>query len=489
MKALRRAATLTLTVALTTALIAACGTDPDGPNASSNGQITLKIWDFSAEQVDFHKAVAAEYHKSNPKVKIEWRSITQDEYAKTLPLAFQSKQAPDIFYWSDGGPMNMGQLLTQQWIKPLHPSGKPPEDFLKRWPAGSFIEGINQSDGKTYGFPFSENLYWGPGYMYLNKQVFQEAGLDTNNPPKTWSELKAACAKVKASTKSECIASPSKGRELQRIYFALASGVRSDLFFDLKTGKFALDDAPALKTFEFIQDLNNNGYLAPGTNDKNFSRQQFAANQAAIYFDGTWMPSVWKSQGFSNDKYAVAPHPNPDAGATGALSRQQDGNKYWISSQTPNHQQAWDFLNWMTDPEGYFVKEYYNQGFGTLAFTDNKKMVTDPAIQQIMKIAETPGFRVNVPVPVLKCPDIAKSKAYLEATGKRPSGEYEAMVEALVGKKPLAPLASALVQERQTTFENKLKEEAAAGLKVSKDCYTFPDWDYTADFGLDKYKR
>ncbi|MDX6252153.1 MAG: multiple sugar transport system substrate-binding protein [Kribbellaceae bacterium] len=488
-----RAATRATCLAASLALLtAACGTDPNRASSGGDGDgkgVTLKIWDFSAEQVDFHKKVAAEYHKQHPDVTVEWRSITQSEYTKTLPLAFQSNQAPDIFYWSDSGPNNMNQLLEQQWIKPLTPGGTVPDGFVKRWPAGSFLDGINQSGGKTYGFPFSENLYWGPGYMYVNKKVFGDAGLDVNNPPKSWSDLKNACAAVKEKTKAQCIASPSKGRELQRIWGALAPGLRNEQFFDFNTGKFSLDDPAAVKTFEFIQDLNRSGYLAPGTNDKDFSRQQFAANQAAIYFDGTWMPSVWNSQGFGDDKYVVAPHPNPDSGHTGALSRLPDGNKYWISSKTAQPEKAWDFLNWMTDPDGFFVKEYYKAGFGTLAFADNKKLVTDPALLQIMKIAETPGYRVDLPIPVLKCPDLAKSKAYLNAIAKRPSGEYEVMVEALVGNKPLQPLAAELVKQRQDIFEKTLSQEAAAGLKVSKDCYTFPDWTYTSDYGLDKYQR
>lgn len=470
-------------LALVATLVAACGTSGD-----SSGQITLQIWDFSAEQVDFHKKVGAQFTKEHPDIQVEWRSISQDEYTKTLPLAFQSDQAPDIFYWSDGGPMNMAQLLAQDWIKPLHPSGKVPEEFLKRWPDGSFTDGINISGGKNYGFPFSENLYWGAGYMYLNNQVFQQAGLDTKKPPKTWSELESACAKIVSKTEAECIASPNKGDDIQRIWYALAAGSMTDLFFDFQKGKFSLDDPNLLRTFRFIQDLNRSGYLAPGTNDKNFSRQQFAASQAAIYLDGTWMPSVWAAQGFTSDKFSVAAHPNPDGGAAGALSREHDGNKYWISSKTKNHDAAWTFLDWMTQPDGYFVQEYFKAGLGTLAFTDNAKYVTDPAIKQIMKIAEKPGYRVLVPEPVLQCPDIAKSKAYLEALSTRPDWEFEALGEALAGGKDLAPLAQELVAERQSTLEATLTEEAAAGLQVSMDCYTFPEWEYTEDYGLDRYR-
>jgi ABC-type glycerol-3-phosphate transport system substrate-binding protein len=478
-----RRTVLPAVLALTASLMAACGTSP-----ASGDKATLQIWDFSGEQVDFHKKVGAEFTKEHPDIQIQWRSITQDEYTKTLPLAFQSHQAPDIFYWSDGGSMNMAQLLAQKWIAPLDPSGKPPAEFTNRWPKGSFIDGINMSGGKTYGFPFSENLYWGAGYMYLNNQVFAQAGLDPKKPPKTWTELKNACAKVVEKTDAECIASPSKGTDIQRIWYALAAGSMTDMFFDYKNGKFSLDDPRLLRTFSYIQDLNRAGYLAPGTNDKNFSRQQFAASQAAIYLDGTWMPSVWQAQGFASDKYTVAAHPNPDGGATGSLSREQDGNKYWVSSQTKHADAAWTFLDWMTQPNGTFVKEYFKAGLGTLAFTDNKKYVTDPAIKQIMKIAEKPGFRATVPVPVLKCPDVAKSTAYLDAISKRPNWEFEAMGEALADGKDLAPLARDLVTQRQQILTSTLDAEAAKGLKVSIDCYTFKDWNYKDDYGLDRYR-
>ncbi|MEV6032955.1 extracellular solute-binding protein [Nonomuraea sp. NPDC052116] len=475
-----------ITAILASLLVAACGTSSTGRDGGSGSQTTLQIWDFSAEQVNFHKDIGAQFTKEHPNIKIEWRSITQADYMKTLPLAFQSNQAPDMFYWNATG---LSQLLDQKWISPLSPGGTVPADFTKRWPDGSFLEGINVQDGKTYGFPFSENLYWGSGYMFLNKQVFQQAGLDVNSPPKTWTDLKNACAQIKAKTKAECIAAPTKGVDMQRIWFAMISSVSTDEFFDYKTGKFDLTEPGQVKAFAYIQELKKAGYLAPGTNDKNFSRQQFAADQAGIFFDGTWVPSVWASQGFSSDKYVVAPRLNPDDGQTGAAGRKYDGNKYWVSSQTKNADAMWTFIQWMTDPNGYFVKQYYKSAFGTLAYVDNQKMVSDPALKQIMQIAAQPGYRVQLPVPLLKCPDIAKSKAYVNALAKTPDGEWEAMGEALVSGQSLESVGAAIVKQRQTALEEGLKQEAAAGLKVSMDCYTFPDWDYTKDYTKDMYKN
>ncbi|MFE6163991.1 ABC transporter substrate-binding protein [Streptomyces sp. NPDC056486] len=459
-------------------LLAACG----GGSGGSSGTV-LKVWDYSAEQSDFHKKAAEEFHRQHPDITVQWQSIAQDEYKRTLPLAFQSRQGPDVFYWSDNGPLAMSQLLGQKWIQPLNGGASLPANFTKRWPEGSFVDGVNRIDGKTYGFPLSESTYWGPGYMFLNKKVFEQAGLDTAKPPTTWSELKSACATIKEKTKAYCIAAPTKDVDLQRTFYALAAGeyTVNDWFFDYKKGTFSLAEPQAQKVFAFIQELKKDGYLAPGNNDKNFTRQQFATGQAGITMDGTWLPSVFKTLGLGSSDYSVAAHPVPDSGSQGALWSQPDGNKYWVSAQSKQSKAAWTFLNWMTEPDGYFAKEYLKEGFGTLAFADNAKYVKDPAMRQIMRIADKPGYRVKLPLPVTKCPDLVKSTAYVKAIGERPTWEYEAMAGALSGDRSLKPEAERIVAQRQKTLKDQLKKEAAQGLKVSLDCFTFPDWSYTAD--------
>lgn len=137
----------------------ACGGRPAASPSASQQPVTLKISDFSPEQKDFHKQVADQYHKEHPNVTIDWNSIAQAQYNQTMPLAFQSHQAPDIFFWkSDLNPvLTMSYLLDQGWIRPLGSDGKVPADWQKRWPDGTFVEGINVRAGKVYGFPFTDN--------------------------------------------------------------------------------------------------------------------------------------------------------------------------------------------------------------------------------------------------------------------------------------------------------------------------------------------
>src|SRR5216683_971548 len=340
-------------------LSAAC-TGGGQPSASSPGApVTLTLRDFSVEQTDFHSQVATEYQRLNPNVTIKWESVAQAQYEQTLPLAFQSKQAPDLFYWQKQGSNTMNWLLSNNWISSVSP------------------------DGKVYGFPWQDTHYWGPGYMYMNKAVFAQAGLDTNNPPTTWSQLADTCATIKSKTKAYCMAVPLKGTDWQRTWYAMAAGNMTDLFFDYKNGKFSLDNPAMLQTFNYLQGLYNKGDFAPGVQDKSFSRQQFAAGQAAIYMDGPWMISVWDQLGFHSDSYVVAAHPNPDGGAKGALSSLNSQNAYWVSSQTQHPAEVWKFIQWMTNPTGFFAQNFLSHQFATLAFADDKKLLTDPAWLQV----------------------------------------------------------------------------------------------------------
>jgi multiple sugar transport system substrate-binding protein len=124
-------------------LLTACG--------GSNTQATtvLKIADYSPEQKAFHEAVAAEYHRLHPDVTIQWQSTVQTQYLQSLPLAFQSHQAPDIFFYKSqiSPELSMSFLLKQGWIRQLDPTGNPDQSFLSRWSSGMFQEGINKHNG------------------------------------------------------------------------------------------------------------------------------------------------------------------------------------------------------------------------------------------------------------------------------------------------------------------------------------------------------
>jgi multiple sugar transport system substrate-binding protein len=460
-------------------LFAACG-----GSANNAQQITLKISDYSPNENSFYSTVAAEYHQEHPNVTIQWQTQAQAQYEQSLPLAFQSHQAPDIFFFkSDVSPeLSMSYLLQQGWIRPLDPAGNPPQSFMSRWPSGMFEPGINEYKGQVYGFPFTDNIIWGPGFMYYNKSMFQQAGLNPADPPTTWSQFTSDCEAIKAKTGKYCLAISLKGTDFQRIWFPIAGSIMTDQFFDYKNGVFDLNNPLLLQAFSFIQSLYQKGLVAPGVNDKNFSRQQLASGQVAIYFDGSWLPSVLTELGFSENQYGIAPPPYPDNGPRGAEAILNTQNVYWVSSQTKYPAQAWQFIQWMTQPTGFFARTYLKDGFGTLSFANNKALITDPAMQKIEQIVENDKLRVVYPEPLLKCSDLQKSQAYSKAAATNPNGEWQVMVNAIVKNTPLKPAADQLVAQREQIFLGTLKQEAASGLKVSQSCFAFSNWNYNESY-------
>ena len=58
----------------------------------------------------------------------------------------------------------------------------------------------SKPDGTMLSFPYNSSS----PILYYNKDIFQKAGLDVDNPPKTWTEVWDAAKKIKASGAAPC---------------------------------------------------------------------------------------------------------------------------------------------------------------------------------------------------------------------------------------------------------------------------------------------
>lgn len=460
--------------------------------ASSAAQetVTIKVMNWSGEQTDFYQDVAEAFNAEYPNIELEVEIMAQANYRESLPLLFQQDAAPDVFFWisQSNRVLTTAELRDLGWISPLNPEGVS-EEFMARWPGNSFLEGINVFDGEVYSFPFNDNKIWGPGYMYYDRQAFELAGLDPDSPPTTWNELRETCETIVSTGGAPfCMAVPLKGVDFQRTWFPIAGSIMTDAgsFFDYQNGRFAIDDPRLIRAFEFLQGMYNDELFVPGVEDKAFARQAVGNGLAAIYFGGAWMPGVFRSMGFEDLDLGVAAPPVPDDGPYGSLAQTPSENKYFVSSQTEHPEEAWLFLEWMTRPDGYFAQNYLAQGFGTLAFADNGEYLTDPVmVEMANNIA--PDLRVMYPEPVLRCPDAARSEAFRAAREHHPNWEWEAMVEALVNDSDFSEVAIEIAATKNEIFQDTVEQEAADGLDISMECFTYPEFDFTTDFDPANY--
>jgi multiple sugar transport system substrate-binding protein len=144
---------------------------------------TLKFWQFYSPdggvktQVSWFTKLAADWNANN-ETKIELDYITDYTNGTALSTAFASGQGPDIFLISPGDFLryyNGGALLD---LTPYIDA-----EVQKDFPDG--VINSRKVDGKIYGVPMEVE----PMAFYYSKKVFEDAGLNENDVPKTWDAL------------------------------------------------------------------------------------------------------------------------------------------------------------------------------------------------------------------------------------------------------------------------------------------------------------
>ncbi|MBZ9678337.1 sn-glycerol-3-phosphate ABC transporter substrate-binding protein UgpB [Mesorhizobium sp. ES1-1] len=128
--------------------------------------------------------------------------VFKGTYPETLNAgiaAFRAGQAPDIIQVFDVGTGVM--MAAEGAIMPV-------ADVLTgagmAFDKSQYLPGIvayySKPDGTMLSFPYNSSS----PILYYNKDIFQKAGLDVNNPPKTWNEVWEDAKKIKASGAAAC---------------------------------------------------------------------------------------------------------------------------------------------------------------------------------------------------------------------------------------------------------------------------------------------
>jgi sn-glycerol 3-phosphate transport system substrate-binding protein len=148
--------------------------------AKNNDKVNELAEKFNASQKDFH--VTAVYKGQ------------YDESMTAAIAAYRGGNPPQIVQVFEVGTATM--MAAKGAVKPVYQlmaeAGEPfdPKAFL-----GAVSSYYSDTQGHLISMPFNSSSQ----VLYVNKDAFKKAGLDPNQPPKTWPEVGAAAEKLKAS--------------------------------------------------------------------------------------------------------------------------------------------------------------------------------------------------------------------------------------------------------------------------------------------------
>jgi ABC-type glycerol-3-phosphate transport system substrate-binding protein len=189
----RKAATLAFAAGLGLSL-AACSTKDNSSDAAGDKvTITVDCQPVGAQKEllrDWNADVEA-FQKLHPNITIKSVSVgAQCNNPPDFTARLAGGTQTDVFYaymtdlnqvLDSGQAMEITKFVTKDTV--------PTWDSISDGAKAAFSEG-----GKVYGVPTKN---YSMGLLY-NKNLFQQAGLDAKNPPKTWAEVREAAKKIAA---------------------------------------------------------------------------------------------------------------------------------------------------------------------------------------------------------------------------------------------------------------------------------------------------
>ena len=187
----RKVATVAVVAGLGLTL-AACSTKGDS-SSDSSGKVTITV---DCQPVGSQKELLRDWNadveafqKLHPNITIKSVSVgAQCNNPPDFTARLSGGTVTDVFYaymtdlqqvLDSGQAMDITSYITKDTV--------PTWDSVSKESKAAFSEG-----GKVYGVPTKN---YSMGLLY-NKTLFQQAGLDPKNPPKTWEEVREAAKKI-----------------------------------------------------------------------------------------------------------------------------------------------------------------------------------------------------------------------------------------------------------------------------------------------------
>jgi len=401
---LERTAALGISGSAAAAFLAACGGSAPA-TSTSNGPVTLKMWDYFNPAGSGYLGLLSEYSKANPSIKFQRTVIPFADLKQKLIQGVASKQLPDIVVIDNPDHSAFAALgVLADLTDRVKTWGKADEYFPGPWKSTVWKD-------KNYGIPNNSNCL----ALYYNKDLFQKAGL---TPPTNWDDFHSTATKLSKNGTYGLSMSLVKSEEgtFQFLPFLWEAGA------DLDT----IDSPAAVTALQYLVTLVKEKALS--SEALNWTQQdaitQFIAGKAAMCINGPWNLTPTKT----GAKFAWGIVPLPKGQQAASIL---GGENWAIPVTSPYVNEAWNFLRWTQETaqfKSYIIPDN--------RLPSNKTFAADPAFHQ--------DPNIGVFADALQS---AKPRAYGPNYPKISNAVQQAFQEAITGQ---MTAQAALTQAAQT---------------------------------------
>lgn len=367
-----------------TGILGACGGGASS-QSKNDGEVTLSFWNgFTASDGEILQEIVNDFNKNNDKnITIEMDVMTWANLNEKLPTAISSRKAPDFVALNYA---DFAQYVENGAVQPV-------DDFWE-------YDGVDKGDFKDTAVDLGmvdDQQYFIPMqvqgmYMYWNKELFKQAGLDETTPPTTWTELTEMAPQLTDSSKNVSGFVFNKDGTAPLYNWMKANGGKlvSD---DYTKSEFASPEN--LETLTAIQKMIHVDKAGPESISGAEMDNLMNAGQLSIIINGPWLNNGLKANEID---YGVTTL--PQASTDGEKTAILDGVGYAIPASTDSDKKEaiYEFLKyWNTSEIG--KKWSIENGFPAYlsSVAEDEEVKNDPIVSELSKQMEyaepyLPGF-------------------------------------------------------------------------------------------------
>lgn len=318
-----------------------------GAEPVGDGKLTLWVAGNTPDIQAAFNEVVDNFNKNNPGFDVAVEFIPWGDLSTKLTTALSAQVGPDVFMH---GVAASAGFISKDQIEDLTPYFEAlpdKDDFMTNLIAAGTVE------GKVAIMPVQVTNYM----LIYRKDLYQEAGLDPENPPAAWDALAEAAVKLTQSDDLGITLAglqvPVEGADVEMAWLPILRSMGGDLLSkDEKSAAFnSPEGVAALQYYLDLFEKHKVSSLTPLPGDP--TMPPIARGAAAQVISGQF--SLAQIKNASPELYDQIGVALPPAGKDGKISTMSSFSGFMINKFSKNKDDAWTLMRHILSPSSLTI--------------------------------------------------------------------------------------------------------------------------------------
>lgn len=324
-----------------------------GCGASETTKITVLRPGDQEKVASFLEPAVEQFEAENPDIEVEIMYESWAGWIQKYPTSFEAGTQPDVVFWWDN---KLNDSSAHDCLVNL-------ENHLDE----EFFAQIPDSVWNLVKADSMEGIYYVPSSvdsfaLCYNKDVFETAGLDPENPPETWEELLGAAKTITENAGVPGLGIPAiTGSEVLEEFIGLFINQATNAPVLDENSMPLFENEAGLEALQFVERLLPYIQESPTEYGRGELRPLLRDGQIGMIIDGPWAVAAFTGaygENLDESPIGVAAVPQKEEGETVVWA----GTNGWVATREETAEASAKLIEFLMSPE---ILESHHLAYGS----------------------------------------------------------------------------------------------------------------------------